>query len=69
MMPPVPKSEPLNRDFLVKFKCTTEAKWNTESIDPTVYGFQFRPGTHWNPGLSAECNRGVPRDARGAVSS
>ena len=41
----------LSSDFLDKFKQATEKKWRQQSIDPTVYGFQFRPGTRWNPGL------------------
>ena len=48
------QSERLNMDFLNEFKRATEAKWNTQSIDPAVYGFQFQPGTRWNSGLSDE---------------
>ncbi len=44
----------LNSDFLDEFKRTTEAKWSTVSLDPMIYGFQFQPGTRWNPGLSDE---------------
>src|SRR5690349_9985713 len=44
----------LNRRFLAEFKVATEAKWNAQAIDPTVYGFQFQRGTCWNPGLSDE---------------
>jgi len=42
----------LTSDFLREFKRATEARWSKKSIDPTLYGFQFRPGTRWNPGLS-----------------
>jgi len=41
-------------DFLTEFKRATEAKWREKSIDPMLYGFQFRRGTHWNEGLSDE---------------
>ena len=44
----------LSSDFLAEFKRATEAKWSKESIDPTLYGFQFRRGTRWNAGLSDE---------------
>ena len=44
----------LTGDFLKEFKRATEAKWREKSIDPTLYGFQFRRGTRWNEGLSAE---------------
>jgi hypothetical protein len=42
----------LSADFLAEFKRTTEQKWGQQSLDPTVYGFQFQRGTRWNPGLS-----------------
>jgi hypothetical protein len=42
----------LDHKFLEEFKRATEEKWSRRSIDPTVYGFQFQPGTRWNPGLS-----------------
>ena len=43
----------LTDDFLDNFKLSTETKWRTQrlNLDPTLYGFQFRPGTRWNPGL------------------
>lgn len=44
----------LGGDFLADFKRATEARWSTLSIDPGIYGFQFQPGTRWNPGLSDE---------------
>jgi SMI1/KNR4 family protein SUKH-1 len=44
----------LSEGFLAEFKRATEAKWKNKSIDPTISGFQFRPGTRWNPGLSDE---------------
>lgn len=49
----------LSREFLAVFKRATEAKWSQQSMDPSVYGFQFQRGTRWNPGLAddkiAEC--------------
>ena len=42
----------ISPDFLWELKRATEQKWNHESIDPTVSGFQFQRGTRWNPGLS-----------------
>ena len=42
----------LDNNFLAEFKRVTELNWSTYSIDPTIYGFQFQPGTRWNPGLS-----------------
>src|SRR5215510_1261303 len=42
----------LSSDFLAEFKRVTELNWSTCSIDPRLYGFQFQPGTRWNPGLS-----------------
>jgi hypothetical protein len=42
----------ISPDFLWELKRATEQKWNHESLDPTVYGFQFQRGTRWNPGLS-----------------
>jgi hypothetical protein len=47
----------LDSDFLAEFKLVTEEGWRTCSIDPAVSGFQFRPGTRWNPGLSDESIR------------
>jgi hypothetical protein len=44
--------ETLNGDFLESFKWATESKWRVRAIDPTIFGFQFQPGTRWNPGLS-----------------
>lgn len=44
----------LSSDFLGKFKLVTEAIWRDRPIDSRIYGFQFQPGTHWNPGLSNE---------------
>jgi hypothetical protein len=49
----------LSPNFLAEFKSATEERWKGRSINPTVSGFQFQPGTRWNPGLSddkiAEC--------------
>jgi hypothetical protein len=42
----------LSRDFLAALKRATVEKWSQQSIDPTVYGFQFQHGTRWNPGLA-----------------
>jgi hypothetical protein len=44
--------EQLSPDFLDEFKRVTEAKWDIQSIDSTIHGFQFQRGTRWNPGLS-----------------
>ena len=44
----------LDSAFLRGFKEATEAKWHLESINPTIYGFQFHQGTRWNPGLTDE---------------
>jgi hypothetical protein len=44
--------EMLDSDFLAEFKRATEAKWKQQSINPTIYGYQFQRGTRWNPGLS-----------------
>jgi hypothetical protein len=42
----------LTRDFLTDFKRATEQRWSQQSINSAVYGYQFQPGTRWNPGLS-----------------
>jgi hypothetical protein len=42
----------LSGDFLLKFKLVTEVIWRETPIDPQISGFQFQPGTRWNPGLS-----------------
>ena len=42
----------LSRNFLSAFKRATEERWSHRSINPTISGFQFQPGTLWNPGLS-----------------
>jgi hypothetical protein len=44
----------LESGFLERFKQATEAKWRVESINPTMYGFQFQQDTRWNAGLSNE---------------
>ncbi len=44
----------LSSDFLLEFKRATEDKWRERPINPHIYGFQFQPGTRWNPGLSDE---------------
>jgi hypothetical protein len=41
----------LSSDFLAEFKHATEEKW-LRPVNPHIYGFQFQPGTRWNPGLS-----------------
>jgi hypothetical protein len=35
-------------------KQSTEKKWSSLTIDPSIYGFQFQRGTRWMPGLSDE---------------
>lgn len=42
----------LTREWLDQFKRGTETKWATTELNPVTYGFQFQPGTKWNPGLS-----------------
>ncbi|HMK29546.1 MAG TPA: SMI1/KNR4 family protein [Terriglobales bacterium] len=42
----------IDKQFLVDFKRITEAKWATQEINPTIFGFQFQRGTKWRPGLS-----------------
>lgn len=42
----------LTREFLVSFKNRTEEFWREIVIDPAGYGYQFRPGTRWNQGLT-----------------
>jgi hypothetical protein len=37
--------------FLDEFKRTTETHWRHGPINRQIYGFQFQPGTRWNPGL------------------
>ena len=44
--------------FLFEFKRVTELRWQNASIDPRIYGFQFQPGTKWNPGLPPEAITG-----------
>jgi hypothetical protein len=44
----------LTASFLSNFKSATEAKWSKKAIDPAIFGYQFKPGTLWNPGLSDE---------------
>jgi hypothetical protein len=44
----------LSRNFLAEFKRATEEKWSQRSINPTISGFQFQPGTRWNLGLSKD---------------
>ena len=44
----------LTEGFLPESKRATEEKWKNKSIDPTISGFQLKPGTRWNPGLSDE---------------
>jgi hypothetical protein len=43
----------LSSEFLAELRRATEAAWQKE-INPHVYGFQFQPGTRWNPGLSEQ---------------
>jgi hypothetical protein len=44
----------ITKQFLEKFKRTTEERWESKHIDDAIYGFQIVPGTRWNPGLSEE---------------
>jgi hypothetical protein len=44
----------IDRQFLSEFKRLTESRWQQAAIDPHIYGFQFQPGTKWNPGLPPE---------------
>lgn len=44
----------LSSVFLAEFKRVTEPTWRNRAINPQVYGFQFQPGTRWNPGLPDE---------------
>lgn len=41
----------ITNDFLDDFRLATETRWHSEDINPALYGFQFQPGTRWNPGL------------------
>jgi hypothetical protein len=43
--------------FLQTLKQTTEARWQQRAINRQIYGFQFQPGTHWNPGLDRAAKR------------
>lgn len=38
--------------FLADFKMATEKKWSVQPLKDEIYGFQIRPGTRWNNGLS-----------------
>jgi hypothetical protein len=42
----------LDDAFLLEFKRQTEARWQAEQLDATLYGFQMQRGTRWNPGLT-----------------
>jgi SMI1-KNR4 cell-wall len=44
----------IDKQFLANFKRATEAKWATESINPSIFGSQFQRGPRWLPGLSDE---------------
>ena len=44
----------MDKQFLANFKRATEAKWATESINPSFFGSQFQRGPRWLPGLSNE---------------
>ena len=62
----------LSSDFLIHFKSATELIWRNQAVNPHISGFQFQPGTRWNPGLSEdkiaefECVLGIkfPHDFR-----
>ena len=53
----------VDAEFLADFKRRTERRWSHAKIKPAIYGFQFRPGTRWNAGLTdqqlAEYERAV----------
>src|SRR5262249_12152638 len=44
----------IDKQFLTEFKRATEARWAAQTIDPSIFGFQFQRGTRWLPGLSDE---------------
>ncbi len=44
----------ITSDFIRGFLAKTEKKWSNHKINNGIYGFQFQPGTKWNPGLSKE---------------
>ena len=44
--------EELDEAFVLDFKRRSEERWRSARIDRGLYGFQFRPGTRWNPGLA-----------------
>lgn len=37
----------MDKQFLANFKRATEAKWATQSMNPSIFGFQFQPGARW----------------------
>lgn len=48
-------------ESFVRLKQQTEAGWANKKLDRGIYGFQFQPGTRWNPGLSADEIRAYER--------
>lgn len=42
----------IDSDFLSELKNATEMLWSSQTINPSIYGFQFQRGTRWLPGLS-----------------
>ena len=44
----------LRKEYLIEFKRITEERWDRQTLDPNIYGFQFQCGTRWNPGLADE---------------
>jgi hypothetical protein len=47
------QSNPIVDDkFLLEFKKETETRWQSCQINRGISGFQFQPGTRWNPGLT-----------------
>lgn len=38
-------------EFFAWLKRASEDHWRTRKIDPTLYGYQFQPGTTWKPGI------------------
>jgi hypothetical protein len=42
----------IDKQFILRFKQTTEERWRNKELNPMIYGYQFQKGTCWNPGLS-----------------
>jgi len=48
------QQDKIDGGFLKELKDATERRWQTQAIDPSIYGFQFQRRTRWMPGLSDE---------------